>query len=194
MPIPHAHRSYDTRKARAFYTALFGWEYTEVPAVAGDYAFVSSGGTTFGAVTAANTDPPSWLAHVGVEDVRAATVKARALGARGEVECQPFGRLGTLSVIVDPTGARVGLMAFRPAISLSLSYRLAARRRFRGRLAIAFLLALLSARFLAHLVFPPATSSSASFRHVHLSARGRGLLFGLTEGDWITAQRDRAAL
>jgi len=113
MPIPHAHRSYDTRKARAFYTALFGWEYTEVPAVAGDYAFVSSGGTTFGAVTAANTDPPSWLAHVGVEDVRAATVKARALGARVEVECQPFGRLGTLSVIVDPTGARVGLMARR---------------------------------------------------------------------------------
>ncbi len=101
-------RTDDTRRARAFYASLLGWEYTEVPAVSGDYAFVSSGGATFGAVTA-DAGPPRWLAYVGVEDVRAATTKARALGARVEVDCQAFGGLGTLSVIVDPTGARVGL-------------------------------------------------------------------------------------
>lgn len=98
----------DVHKARAFYAALLGWEYREVLGVA-DYALIHSSGATFGAVAAAKPGASSWLAYVGVDDVEAATARARALGATIEVECRVFGRFGTLSVIIDPVGARVGL-------------------------------------------------------------------------------------
>ncbi len=99
----------DTRQARAFYAALLGWEYKEVPVASDEYALITSDGSTFGAMTTSKASPPSWLAYIGVTDVHAATAKARALGATIEVDCQKFGGFGTLSVIADPTGARVGL-------------------------------------------------------------------------------------
>jgi predicted enzyme related to lactoylglutathione lyase len=53
--------------------------------------------------------PSSWLAYVEVDDVAAATRKAKALGAKVMVDVKEIPEAGTMSIIVDPTGAALGL-------------------------------------------------------------------------------------
>jgi len=92
------------RDARGFYTKLFGWEYQDVPAPE-PYALVRCGGDTIGGI-AGGHPTNEWLVYVGVADVKATTAMARKLGATVEVDCQKFGDMGTLTVLVDPAGAR----------------------------------------------------------------------------------------
>ena len=63
----------------------------------------------WGVIAGVARGPDQSLAYVGVADVKAATDKAKKLGATIEVECRRFGDMGTLSVLVDPTGARFAL-------------------------------------------------------------------------------------
>ena len=54
--------------------------------------------------------PSGWLAYVLVDDVGAATAKAKSLGAavmRDDVTEVP--NAGSFSIITDPTGAMLGL-------------------------------------------------------------------------------------
>jgi predicted enzyme related to lactoylglutathione lyase len=97
------------QKARAFYGGLLGWMYRDVAMPSESYAFISVDGTTVGGIASTRGSASSWLPYVGVADVGATTAKARALGGEIEIDCQAFLGLGTLSVIRDPTGARVGL-------------------------------------------------------------------------------------
>jgi predicted enzyme related to lactoylglutathione lyase len=53
--------------------------------------------------------PSSWLAYVSVDDINAATEKARKLGATVMREPMEVMGAGWLSIIVDPTGATLGL-------------------------------------------------------------------------------------
>ncbi len=53
--------------------------------------------------------PSHWLAYVLVEDVAAATKKAKSLGAKVFKEATEVPGYGWLSVIADPTGAALGL-------------------------------------------------------------------------------------
>jgi len=99
----------DAPKARAFYADLLGWEYQDVPRAPTDYALIRSGGEVFGGIAGRSSTPPLWLPYIGVADVKAMTTKAKVLGAKIEVECREFGGFGTLTVLADPTGARVGL-------------------------------------------------------------------------------------
>ena len=46
--------------------------------------------------------PPSWLGYVGVDDVDAATAKAKGLGATVYVEPRDIPNVGRFSVIADP--------------------------------------------------------------------------------------------
>ena len=73
------------------------------------YAVVQSAGERVSEMAQDGGATPHWLAYVGVSDVVAATVKARALGATIEVEPRAFGERGQFSVLVDPTGARLAL-------------------------------------------------------------------------------------
>ena len=60
--------------------------------------------------------PPSWLGYVGVDDVDAATAKAKGLGATVYVEPRDIPNVGRFSVIADPQMARdPPVHAFRPA-------------------------------------------------------------------------------
>jgi uncharacterized protein len=97
------------QKARAFYGGLLGWMYRDVAMPSESYAFISVDGTTVGGIASTRGSASSWLPYVGVADVGATTAKARALGGEIEIDRQAFLGLGTLSVIRDPTGARVGL-------------------------------------------------------------------------------------
>ncbi|CAL1241565.1 VOC family protein [Candidatus Methylocalor cossyra] len=113
-PFVHVElQTHDLPKARDFYQKLFDWQLEEVPLPGGGgtYTLIKVGEGTGGGMFA-NPDPnvpPHWLAYVGVEDVRAMTEKAKSLGATVCVEVMEVGEYGTMSVIIDPTGAALAL-------------------------------------------------------------------------------------
>jgi predicted enzyme related to lactoylglutathione lyase len=53
--------------------------------------------------------PSFWLAYVQVDDIEKATRKAESLGAKVMKDVTEVMGAGWLSVIVDPTGAALGL-------------------------------------------------------------------------------------
>ncbi len=53
--------------------------------------------------------PSAWMAYVLVADIRAATAKAKSLGAKIVRDVMEVADAGFLSIIVDPTGATLGL-------------------------------------------------------------------------------------
>jgi predicted enzyme related to lactoylglutathione lyase len=56
--------------------------------------------------------PSMWLPYVAVDDVAAATAKAKSLGAKVTVDATEIPGVGWFSVLVDPTGALIAL--FKP--------------------------------------------------------------------------------
>ena len=53
--------------------------------------------------------PSMWLAYVQVEDVEAATKRAKSLGAKIIKEVTPIPGEGSFSIFIDPTGAPLAL-------------------------------------------------------------------------------------
>ncbi|HYK52666.1 MAG TPA: hypothetical protein VEV38_03970, partial [Candidatus Eremiobacteraceae bacterium] len=58
--------------------------------------------------------PAVWLPYVHVEDIHAATKRARELGATVTRDVTEVPGFGALSIIVDPTGAELGLWKAAP--------------------------------------------------------------------------------
>jgi uncharacterized protein len=115
MPNPFVHvelNTTDVAAAKAFYSGLFGWSLNDVP-MAGDrtYTMIGVGEGTGGGMQAHPVAgaPSSWLAYVNVDDIHAATEKARKLGAKVMREPMEVMGAGWLAIIVDPTGAALGL-------------------------------------------------------------------------------------
>jgi len=114
MPNPFVHvelNTTDLAKAKAFYGELFDWKFESYPMEPGEYLMVSVGeGTGGGMMQHPSPEGPSlWLAYVLVDDINAATSKAKSLGATIIREVMEVGGAGWLSIISDPTGAMLGL-------------------------------------------------------------------------------------
>jgi predicted enzyme related to lactoylglutathione lyase len=102
----------DLKRAKEFYGKLFDWKLEDTPMPGGgSYTMINVGTGTGGGMLTSPTPgvPPHWLAYVGVEDVRAATQKAKQLGAKVVQDVMEVGEYGTLSVIPDPTGATLAM-------------------------------------------------------------------------------------
>jgi len=102
----------DLARAREFYSKLFDWKLQEMPMPGGGtYTTIDVGSGTGGGMMTnqAPGTPPHWSAYVGVDDIRASTKKARDLGAKVVVDVMEVGEYGTMSVIVDPTGATLAM-------------------------------------------------------------------------------------
>jgi uncharacterized protein len=102
----------DVAKAKAFYGKLFDWKLEDVPMEgSGTYTMIKVGeGTGGGIMKHPMPGAPSlWLAYVLVDDVAAATQKARSLGAKVMKDVTEVKGAGWFSIIVDPTGAVLGL-------------------------------------------------------------------------------------
>ena len=102
----------DLAKAKVFYSSLFDWKLQDIPMPdGGSYTMINVGEGTGGGMmsTPASGVPPHWLAYVGVDDVAAATEKARALGAAVVQDVVEVAGYGWLSVLTDPTGATFAL-------------------------------------------------------------------------------------
>ncbi len=115
MANPFVHvelQSNDLAKARAFYAKLFDWklEDAEVPGF-GSYTMIQVGDGTGGGMmkNQAKGVPSHWLPYVDVADIVSSTRKAKELGAKVALDVTPVGEMGRMSVIVDPSGATLGL-------------------------------------------------------------------------------------
>jgi hypothetical protein len=53
--------------------------------------------------------PSTWVPYVDVADLKAATAKAKSLGAKVLKENVEVGNHGAFSIVTDPTGAFLGL-------------------------------------------------------------------------------------
>jgi predicted enzyme related to lactoylglutathione lyase len=111
-PFVHVElNSTDVNKAKTFYGKLFDWKLEDAPMPDGTYTMIGVGEGTGGGMMKQMIPgaPSSWLAYVGVDDIEAATKKAKSLGATIMKDVTEVPGFGWLSIIVDPTGATLGL-------------------------------------------------------------------------------------
>jgi uncharacterized protein len=101
----------DVSKAKAFYGNLFNWELQDFPMPGGSYTMIKVGEGTGGGMMKHPVPgaPSTWLAYVLVDDVAASTQKAKSLGATIMKDVTEVMDAGSLSIIMDPTGAVLGL-------------------------------------------------------------------------------------
>src|SRR6266536_5574354 len=101
----------DLAKAKAFYSKLFGWQLQDMPMPGGGgtYTMIGVGEGTGGGMMSEPDVPPHWLAYVGVDDIAAATKRAKELGATILQDVMDVGEYGSMSIIRDPTGATLAL-------------------------------------------------------------------------------------
>jgi uncharacterized protein len=101
----------DVAAAKAFYGKLFDWKLEDVPMPDGQYTMIQVGSGTGGGMMKHPVPgaPSAWLPYVEVDDIAAATKKAKTLGATVMKDVTEVMGAGWLSVIVDPTGAALGL-------------------------------------------------------------------------------------
>ena len=117
MPNAFVHvelNSTDVGKSKAFYGKLFDWtlEDTKMGEKGDlDYTMIKVGKGTGGGmmkqlIPGAGS---AWLPYVDVQDIKTATKKAQSLGAKVMKDVTEITNMGWLSIIVDPTGAMLGL-------------------------------------------------------------------------------------
>ena len=118
MPNPFVHvelATTDLAKAKEFYRQLFDWNIEDTPMDNGEtYTLVQVGENEYGVGGGMMKAPmpgiPSnWMAYVSVDDLNAATEKAKLLGATVIRDITPVPGVGSFSIISDPTGAVLGL-------------------------------------------------------------------------------------
>jgi uncharacterized protein len=100
MPNPFCHvelASTHVSKAKKFYSKLFKWKLKDMPmGPGGTYTMIDVAGS-------------AWMAYVLVKDIDASTKQAKKLGAKICKGVTEIEGMGWLSIIVDPTGAMLGL-------------------------------------------------------------------------------------
>lgn len=115
MANPFVHIELNTQDiggAKAFYGSLFGWTLTDVDMGGGTiYTMIGAGEGTGGGMWQHPMPgaPSFWLPYAAVDDIHAATEKARALGATVMREPVEVMGSGWLSIIIDAAGAHLGL-------------------------------------------------------------------------------------
>ncbi len=106
----------DLAKAKEFYGKLFNWTFTDNDmGPAGIYSTFKPTDGPGGGMMSMPGAPTQWLAYVGVDDIHAATEKARSLGAKVIRDSDEIPNIGWMSVLSDPTGAKIAL--FQPKTS-----------------------------------------------------------------------------
>jgi uncharacterized protein len=115
MANPFVHcelSSTDIDRSKTFYRSLFAWELNDIDMGGGmTYTLIRVGEGTGGGMMQHPVPgaPSAWLPYVQVDDLRAATDKAKSLGATVMRDVTPVTDEGAFSIIVDPTGAMLGL-------------------------------------------------------------------------------------
>ena len=102
----------DAAKAKAFYSKLFSWKMEDMPMGPGmTYTMIRPGKGPEGGLMQhpVPNAPSAWLTYVDVDDVKAATAKAKSLGGTVMKDVTEVPGMGWFTIIADPTGAALGL-------------------------------------------------------------------------------------
>ena len=103
----------DLSKAKAFYGALFGWQFQDNDmGPHGIYSTFSTDNGPGGGMVSMPGGNSGWLSYVGVPDIKAATEKARSLGATIVMGPQQIPNIGWMTIFQDPTGCTIAI--FQP--------------------------------------------------------------------------------
>jgi uncharacterized protein len=108
------HMSNDVEATRSFYTEVFGWEASEASQEFGGYfQFNRDGVPVAGAMPnmTGQVMPDQWSVYLAVEDADATLAKAQEAGATVVAPAMKVADLGTMAVMVDPSGAGIGIWA-----------------------------------------------------------------------------------
>ncbi|MEQ1949335.1 MAG: VOC family protein [Bryobacteraceae bacterium] len=102
----------DPDKAKAFYGHLFpGWKLEGMPGAEDDYTMIRVDNGVGGGIMKHPMPgyPSIWLPYILVDDLAAETAKAQSLGGTLIKEVTEVPGMGAFSIILDPTGAAIGL-------------------------------------------------------------------------------------
>jgi predicted enzyme related to lactoylglutathione lyase len=106
--------AHDFEKQSAFYEALLGWSYTDMPfGEGGVYRMFSIGGHNVGGASQLSADmiahgqPSAWNTYLATDDVDATVAKATELGGAVAMPPMDVPGSGRMAVIQDPTGAYI---------------------------------------------------------------------------------------
>ncbi len=104
----------DVNAAKKFYCKLFGWELHK--SNLGDLSLLiftdgdkQVGGLIETPIGLEETFNPHWLGFIAVEDINLTIEKAVELGATVILPVKTIGTNGLVSILLDPTGARIGI-------------------------------------------------------------------------------------
>jgi uncharacterized protein len=109
----------DPEAAKSFYGQLFGWTYDDMPMPQGPVYSMAVKDGAVAAITAQPPDmaaqslPPIWNTYLAVDDVDEVATQVEPAG--GKLLLAPFDVMdaGRMAVVMDPTGAAVGLWQAR---------------------------------------------------------------------------------
>jgi predicted enzyme related to lactoylglutathione lyase len=96
----------DLEGARAFYSGLCDWRPAQITLPRGSYLALEMGGGLGGGIVECAARRPLWLPYVEVPDVRAATDRARDLGATVVLEPRE-GPAGWRGVVATPSAGEL---------------------------------------------------------------------------------------
>lgn len=101
----------DVAQAKAFYGKLFDWTLEDLPMGDSAYTLIKVAKGTGGGMMKHPVPgaPSAWLAYVEVADIHTSTQSAKSLGATVMKDVTEVPGMGWLSIILDPTGAALGL-------------------------------------------------------------------------------------
>jgi predicted enzyme related to lactoylglutathione lyase len=108
-PVVHLelHTS-DRSRASAFYTQLCGWRQERIDTADGSYHALGFGGPVGGGIVECGAPTPLWLPYVEVDEIEAATDRARRFGARVLLGPRE-GPAGWRSVVSAPAAGEIAL-------------------------------------------------------------------------------------
>lgn len=101
--------------SKAFYTALFGWDYTDMGPEFGNYNIISKDGDYVGGAMAFNGEfmpaetPDAWGVYFSVEDINATLAAMKDKGGMPIMEPMQVGDQGSNVFLIDPQQSAVGL-------------------------------------------------------------------------------------
>ena len=103
----------DVEAGRAFYTAVFGWTYGEIPGMAlSEYGTFHGGGDPLGGLGgmmgAPEGTPSHWVVYFGTADIDAAVAAVERLGG-GVMQPAMDTPYGRMAFVTDPFGAPFAL-------------------------------------------------------------------------------------
>lgn len=103
----------DVAKAKAFYSDMFGWAIEDQDMGGGMmYSTFKPADGPGGGMMSMPGGFNGWMNYVGVEEINAATEKAKSLGAEVVMGPHPIPNVGFFTILKDPTGCVIAI--FQP--------------------------------------------------------------------------------